>query len=105
MGWKVGQRCKGKTLLGAVNKLFATKSLLIATRNVLPKKNQNKKFKRSQLLEGDEIKSILPFKIFRTLNDAPSDFFLIHCAAIVKSKNEDFPHFPEEYGTSSNKGI
>ena len=39
------------------------------------------------------------------LNDAPSDFFQIHCAAIVESKNEDFPHFREEYGTSSNKGI
>ena len=41
MGGKVCLRCKDKTLVGAVNKLFATKSLLIATSNVLPKKNKN----------------------------------------------------------------
>jgi len=42
MGGKVGLRCKGKTLLGAVNKLFLAKSLLIATSNVLPKKIKTK---------------------------------------------------------------
>ena len=36
MGGKVRLRCKGKTLLGAVNKLFATTSLLTATSNILP---------------------------------------------------------------------
>ena len=36
MGGKVYLRCKGKTLLGDVNKLFIFKSLLTTPRNVLP---------------------------------------------------------------------
>ena len=36
MGWKVCFRCKGKTLLGIVNKLLVTKSLLTTPSNVLP---------------------------------------------------------------------
>ena len=36
MGGKVCLRCKGKTLLGIVNKLLKTKSLLISPSNVLP---------------------------------------------------------------------
>ena len=35
MGGKVFLRCKGKTLLGIVNKLLKTKSLLTSTRAVL----------------------------------------------------------------------
>ena len=38
MGGKVGLRCKGKTLLGVVNKLFFTKNLLTTPSNVWPKK-------------------------------------------------------------------
>ena len=36
LGGKVCLRCKGKTLLGVVNKLLKTKSLLISPSNVLP---------------------------------------------------------------------
>ena len=36
MGGKVYLRCKGKTLLGIVNKLLKTKSLLTSPNNVLP---------------------------------------------------------------------
>ena len=36
MGGKVCLRCKGKTLLGVVNKLLKTKSLLTSPSNVLP---------------------------------------------------------------------
>ena len=36
MGGKVCSRCKGKTLLGVVNKLLKTKSLLTSSSNVLP---------------------------------------------------------------------
>jgi hypothetical protein len=36
MGRKVCLRCKGKTLLGIVNKLWKTKSLLTSPSNVLP---------------------------------------------------------------------
>ena len=36
MGGKVCSRCKGKTLLGVVNKLLKTKSLLTSPSNVLP---------------------------------------------------------------------
>ena len=36
MGEKICLRCKGKTLLGVVNKLLKTKSLLTSTSNVLP---------------------------------------------------------------------
>ena len=36
MGGKVCLRCKGKTLLGIVNKLLKTKSVLTSPSNVLP---------------------------------------------------------------------
>ena len=36
MGRKVSLSCKGKTLLGGVNKLLKTKSLLTSPSNVLP---------------------------------------------------------------------
>ena len=36
MGWKVCLKCKGKTLLGDVNKLFVFRSLLTTPSNVLP---------------------------------------------------------------------
>ena len=36
MGGKLCLRCKGKTLLGVVNKLLKTKSLLTTASNVLP---------------------------------------------------------------------
>ena len=36
MGGKVCLRCNGKTLLGIVNKLLKTKSLLTSPNNVLP---------------------------------------------------------------------
>ena len=36
MGGKVSLRCKDKTLLGVVNKLMKTKSLLTLPSNVLP---------------------------------------------------------------------
>jgi hypothetical protein len=36
MGGKVCLRCKGKKLLGVVNKLLKTKSLLTSPTNVLP---------------------------------------------------------------------
>ena len=36
MGGKVCFRCKDKTLLGVVNKLFGTNSMLISPSNVLP---------------------------------------------------------------------
>ena len=36
MGGKVHLRCKGKTLLGVVNKLFVFKSLLTTPSNVSP---------------------------------------------------------------------
>ena len=39
MSRKVCSRCKGKTLLGAVNKLLKTKSLLTSPSNVLPQVN------------------------------------------------------------------
>ena len=37
------------------------------------------------------------------LKNAPSEFFWTHCASIVESKNENFPHFTEEYGTLVTK--
>ena len=36
MGWEVYLRCKGKSLLGVVNKLLKTKILLTSPSNVLP---------------------------------------------------------------------
>ena len=71
MGRKVCLRCKSKPLLGVVNKLLKTKSLLTSPSNVLPLH-----FKQTfpPIIwiftegEGDGIESRLPFKIFSTLN-------------------------------------
>ena len=70
MGGKVCLRCKGKTLLGFVNKLLKTKRLLKSPSNVLPLH-----IKQTFLLiiwiftegEGEGIESRLPYKIFSTL--------------------------------------
>ena len=43
--------------------------------NVWPK-NENKKFKHSQFLEGDRFESMLPFKIFSTLKDEAICFLI-----------------------------
>ena len=79
MGGKAGLRCKSKTLMDVVNKLFTLESLLTkpSTKpsNVLPEKLKQK-FKCSRLLEGDGIESRLPFKIFFTLNSVISIIFL-----------------------------
>ena len=71
MGGKVFLRSKGKTLLGIVNELLKTKSLLTSPSNVLPLH-----FKQTFPLiiwiftegEGDEIESRLPFKKISTLS-------------------------------------
>ena len=67
MGGKVCLRCKSKTFLGVVNKLLITKCLLKTSNNLLPLP-----FKQSFLpiiwifteVEGDGIKSRLPFNFF-----------------------------------------
>ena len=58
MGGKICLRCKGKTLLGVVNKVLKTKSLLTSPSNVLPYYPQVK-FTANNLkfTEGDGIKS------------------------------------------------
>ena len=75
MSGKVGLRCKSKTLLSFVSKRFSLKSLLTTPSNVLPKKNKNKTFKCSRLLEGDGIESPLPFEIFSTLTGGFSSLY------------------------------
>ena len=70
MGGKSCLRCKGKIMLGIVNKLFIFKSLLTAPSNVLPlhlKQNFPPIIWIFNEGEGDEIESKLPFKIFSTL--------------------------------------
>ena len=73
MGGKLWLRCKDKTLLGVVNKLFVFKSLLTTPRNVLPLR-LNLTFPPLIWIftkgEGDGIESRLPFKIFSTLSTA-----------------------------------
>ena len=75
MGGKVCLRCKGKTLMGIVNKLLKTKSLLTSPSNVLPY-YLKQTFPHIIWIftegEGDGIKSRLPFRIFSTLQYAPS---------------------------------
>ena len=69
MGRKVCLSCNGKTLLGVVNKILKTKSLLTSPSNVLWYY-----LKQTFLpiiwifteVEGDGIESRLPFKIFST---------------------------------------
>ena len=70
MGGKVCLRCKGKTLLGVVNKLLKTKSLFTKPSNVLPLHlKQTFPFIIWVFVEveGDVSKSRIPFKIFPTL--------------------------------------
>jgi hypothetical protein len=66
-------RCKGKTLVGVVNKLLITKSLLTSPSNVLPY-YLNQTFPPIIRIftegEGDEINSRLSSKIFFTLTSA-----------------------------------
>ena len=70
MSGKVCLKCKGKTLLGLVNKLLKTKSLLTSPSDVLPL-HLKQTFPRIIWIftegEGDGIKFRLPFKIFSTL--------------------------------------
>ena len=68
MGGKVGLRCKGKTLLVVVNKLFVRQRPAM-----FDQKHLKKKFKCSQLLEGDGIESRLTFKISSTLHGMAKD--------------------------------
>ena len=67
---KVCLRCKGKTLLGIVNKLFIFKSLLTTPSNVLPS-HLKQTFQPIIWIfnegEGDANGFRLPFKIFSTL--------------------------------------
>ena len=61
MGRKVCLRCKSKTLLGIVNKLFVFKSLLTTSSNVLPLHLSRPWFEFSlKVKEGDRIQSRLP---------------------------------------------
>ena len=70
MGGKVCLRCKGKTLLGNVKKLFVFKSLLTTPSNVLPSYLKQNFLPIIWIFtEGDGIKSRLPFKIFFTLHN------------------------------------
>ena len=70
MGGKVCLRCKSKTLLGIVNKLLKTKSLLITPKNVLPL-HLKQTFTPIILIftdgEGDGIDNRVSFKICSTL--------------------------------------
>ena len=65
MRGKVWLRCKGKTLLGIVNKLLKTKSWLTTHSNVLPFPPIIWIFTEG---EGDGIESRVPFKIFPALS-------------------------------------
>ena len=70
MSGKVCLKCKGKTLLGDVNKLFVFKSLLTMPSNVLPL-HLKQTFPPIIWIftegESDGIKSRLPFKFFSSL--------------------------------------
>ena len=67
IGGKIYLRCKGKTLLGDVNKLFVFKGLLTMPSNILPL-HLNQTFTpiiwSFTEAEGDGIESRLLFKIF-----------------------------------------
>ena len=71
MGRKVSLRCKDKTLLGIVNKLLKTKSLLTTPRNVLPlclKQSFPPIIWIFNEVGGDKIESRLPFQILSTFH-------------------------------------
>ena len=78
-------KCKGKTWLAIVNIFFCTKSLLTTPSKVWPPKNKNKKFKCSQLLEGDRIESRLPFKIFCALKKSLQCLPFLICSPFLGS--------------------
>ena len=66
---KVDLRFKGKILLGVVIKLFVDslpRKNCDSNQQCFAEKNKDRKIKCSQLLEGDEIKSRPPFKLFCT---------------------------------------
>ena len=100
MGGKVCLRCKGKTLLGVVNKLLITKSLLTSPNNVLPL-HLKQTFRPIIWIftEGDGMKPRLPFRIFPTLRLWPSEprvhykyWFFFHemcviCFDLARSKH------------------
>ena len=83
MGGKVCLRCKSKTLLGVVNKLFVQQLQCLA------KKMKTKTPKCSQLLDGDGIKSRLPFKIFSTLHNV--DKFFVKVEKTLKGSLDLIP--------------
>ena len=67
MGGKVSLSCKGKTLLGVVNKLLKTKSLLTSPSNVLPyylKETFPSMIWIFTKVEGDGINKLFVFKGF-----------------------------------------
>jgi hypothetical protein len=71
MGGKVCLRCKGKTLLGIVNKFLKTNKLLRSPSNVLPychKKTFPPIIRIFTEGEDDKIEFRIPFKIFPTLH-------------------------------------
>ena len=71
IGQNICLRCKGKILLGDINKLFVFKSLLIMPSNVLPLLLIMQTFPPIIWIfiegKGDGIETRLPFKIFSTL--------------------------------------
>ena len=80
MGRKVGLRCKGKNTVGHCQQIFFDKKFVDNSKQCFADKNKNKKFKRSQLLEGDWIGFRLPFKIFSTLKRrCKNTWILVHC--------------------------
>ena len=70
MGGKICFRCKGETLMGVVNKLLKTKSLLTSPSNVLPL-HLKQTFPPIIWIftggEGDEMESRVPFKVFSNI--------------------------------------
>ena len=82
---KVCLRCKGKTLLGDVNKYFVSKSLLTTPSNILPL-HLKQTFPPILWIftegEADGIESRLPFKIFSTLKCHLRKTF--HASTVIK---------------------
>ena len=71
---KVSLSCKGKALLGVINKLLKTKSLLSSPSNVLPCYLKETFPPMIWIFtEGDRIKSRLPFEIISALKEKDSE--------------------------------
>ena len=87
MGGKVCLRCKGKTLLGDVNKLFVFKSLLTMPSNVLPL-HLKQTFPSIIWIftegEGDGIESRLSSWIFSTLPTFSSRYISNQPCCVLK---------------------